>query len=63
MDVIQVAEDVNHEKDISDFFANKMSTKSLKKCWKGQNMENRTTRYSAFVRDETQYMHAGIELE
>lgn len=63
MDVIQVAEDVNHEKDISDFFANKMSTKSLKKYWKWQNMENRTTRYGAFVRDETQYMYAGIELE
>ena len=40
-----------------------MSTKSLKKCWKGQNMENKTTRYGAFVRDETLYMHAGIELE
>jgi len=26
-------------------------------------MENKTTRYGAFVRDETQYMHAGIELE
>ncbi len=40
-----------------------MSTKSLIKYWKGQNMENRTTRYGAFVRDETQYMHARIELE
>ena len=63
MDVIQVAEDVNHEKDISDFFANKMSTKSPKKFWKGYNMENKTTRYGVFVCDETQYMHAGIELE
>ena len=45
------------------FFANKMSTKSPKKYWKVQNMENKTTRYGVFVRDETQYMHAGIELE
>ena len=40
-----------------------MSTKSPKKYWKGQNMENKTTRYGVFVCDEIQCMHASIELE